>query len=57
MSFSLQAAQVTLDQVHVGGLEFLCVSSEYLQSGVVDVKADTQAVKQTRSDDVKQDNV
>lgn len=53
MSFSLQAAQVTLDQVHVGRLKLLCVSSEYLQSVVVNVKADTQAVNQTRSDNVK----
>lgn len=49
-SFCLQRAQVTLDQIHVGNLKFLCISPEYLQCVVVNVEADTETGEKTAGD-------
>lgn len=42
VTFSLQHAHVTLDQIHVGNLKFLSISPEYLQSVDVNVESDTE---------------
>ena len=42
ISLCLQSTQVTLDQIDVRNLKFLCISSEYVQCIVVNVKANAQ---------------
>lgn len=49
-SFCLQRAQVTLDQIYVENLKFLCISPEYLQCVVVNVEADTETGEKTAGD-------
>lgn len=49
ISLCFQRAQVTLDQVHVRNLKFLCVSSEDVQRVIVNVKANTQTEKQNEN--------
>lgn len=46
----LQTTHVTLDQIHVRNLKLLCVSSEYVQSVIVNIEADAQTAERRKKD-------
>lgn len=52
----LQTTHVTLDQIHVRNLKLLCVSSEYVQSVIVNIEADAQTAERRKKDRYSAEN-
>lgn len=52
----LQTTHVTLDQIHVRNIKLLCVSSEYVQSVIVNIEADAQTAERRKKDRYSAEN-